>query len=104
MGSQVVIDSALKSLSPWGTLSVIGLGPKGNKVSVTVKDLLTGQTLTGGYFGNTKSRKANQQLVELFCEGKLDITSMITHRISLNDINKGFDGLKAGQTIRSVSD
>ena len=102
VGSQRVLDSALKSLTPWGTLAVVGLGPKGNRVSVAVKDLLTGQTVIGGYVGKAKPREAYQRLVDKYCAGELDVSSLISHRIRLEDINHGFDTLKSGKAIRIV--
>lgn len=102
VGSQSVLDCALKSLTPWGTLAVVGLGPKGNRVSVAVKDLLTGQTVVGGYMGKSKPREANQRLVNKCCAGQLDVGALVSHRIRLEEINQGFDLLKGGNAIRVV--
>ncbi len=87
-----------------GTLLVVGLGPRGNKVEVTVSQLLMGTTIAGGYFGNQKPREATQKLVENYVTGKLAIDPLITHRFKLDQINEAFDLLKAGKTVRSVID
>ena len=102
IGNKAVLDSALKSLTPWGTLVVIGLGPPGNKIEVSVAELLMGKCLTGGYFGKYKPRAANQRLVDMHCLGVLPIDDLITHRVTLKDINKAFDRLKEGKTIRTI--
>ncbi|CAG2100505.1 unnamed protein product [Medioppia subpectinata] len=102
IGNQQVLDCALKSLTPWGFLTVIGLGKRGNAVTTSVAELLEGRHVAGGYFGNMKPREANQRLVDMLCAGELEIKDLITHRIRLEDINAGFDVLKAGKTIRTV--
>ena len=102
VGNQGVLNSGLKSLSPWGTLLVVGLAPRGSSVNVGVKELLGGITVVGGYFGQQKSRKAIQQLVDMYVSGKLPIDPLITHRFKLEQINDAFDLLKAGKTVRSV--
>ncbi len=89
-------------MTPWGTLLVVGLGPPGNKVEATVSELLFGKKITGGYFGNRKSREANQQLVDKYAAGKLPIDHLITHRFKLEEINDAFDLLKAGKTLRAI--
>jgi Zn-dependent alcohol dehydrogenase len=102
IGNQEVLNSGVKSLTPWGTQLVVGLGPPGNKVEATVSELLFGKTITGGYFGNRKSREANQQLVDKYVAGKLPIDQLITHRFKLEQINDAFDLLKAGKTLRAI--
>ena len=69
-----------------------------------MSDLVMGRTVTGGLFGNYKPRKGNQELVEKYLNGSLPIDGLITHRIRLDDINEGFDNLKAGKTVRTVID
>ncbi|CAG2182089.1 unnamed protein product [Oppiella nova] len=102
IGNQDVLNTALKSLTPWGSLTVIGLGKRGNKVETSVAELLEGRQVAGGYFGNMKPREANQRLVDMMCAGSLKIDSMVTHRMRLEDIGRAFDVLKAGKTIRTV--
>ncbi|CAG2178134.1 unnamed protein product, partial [Oppiella nova] len=102
VGNEDVLNTALKSLTPWGSLTVIGLGKRGNKVETSVAELLEGRQVAGGYFGNMKPREANQRLVDMMCAGNLKIDSMITHRMRLEDIGRAFDVLKAGETIRTT--
>ena len=78
------------------------MAPAGTKAEVSVADLLTGKTVTGGSQGGFKLRAADQKLVDMYCSGDLPIDALITHRMPLQDINKAFDGLKEGKTIRTV--
>jgi S-(hydroxymethyl)glutathione dehydrogenase/alcohol dehydrogenase len=80
----------------------VGLGPRGNKIEVSVSDLLSGKKLLGGYFANQKSRQAVQNLVEKYVSGNLPIDPLITHRFKLDQINEAFDLLKRGKTVRSI--
>lgn len=61
-----------------------------------------GRRVGGGFFGNQKPRDTNQKLVDMYLSGELPIDDLITHRISLDQINEAFDTLKAGKTIRTV--
>ena len=97
-----MLESAQKSLTPWGALIVNGLPSRGTTVEVKVSDLLMGRRMGGGYFGNGKPRQTNQSLVDMYLTGSLAIDPMITDRISLDDIQLGFDKLKSGKTIRTV--
>ena len=102
IGSQSALDSALKSLAPWGTLCCNGYGLPGTHVKVNQMELLFGKTVLGGTQGRYKLRAADQMLVDMYCSGELPIDPLITHRIKLDDINKAMDALKSGQTIRTV--
>lgn len=104
IGNKEVLLSGFKSLTPWGTLVVVGLGPRGNTIEVPVADLLTGKTITGGYFGKQKPNKVIPELVKKYMSGKLPIDSLITHRFKLEQINEAFGLLYAGKTIRAVID
>ncbi|CAG2174440.1 unnamed protein product, partial [Oppiella nova] len=102
IGNQHVLNTAYNSLKPWGSLTVIGLGSKGSKIDVKVAELVKGRYVLGGFFGNYKPRKGNQELVEKYLNGSLPIDGLITHRIRLDDINEAFECLKAGKSIRTV--
>lgn len=78
------------------------MGPRGSKVEAKVADLLQGRQVLGGFFGNAKPRELNQRLVENYLNGSLPIDDLVSHRISLDQINEGFDRLRAGKTIRTV--
>jgi S-(hydroxymethyl)glutathione dehydrogenase/alcohol dehydrogenase len=42
------------------------------------------------------------KIVDMYMEGRIDIDSLITHKLKLDDINKGFDLMHAGESIRAV--
>ena len=61
-----------------------------------------GRTIKGSYFGGVKGRSGLGRFVDLYLEGQIDIDSLITHRIGLDDINRGFEMMAAGEGLRTV--
>ena len=57
---------------------------------------------TGSAFGGARGRTDVPKIVDWYMEKKINIDDLITHKLSLNDINKGFDLMKSGESIRSV--
>ncbi|CAG2170303.1 unnamed protein product [Oppiella nova] len=102
IGNIDVINSCIQSLNTWGFLVLIGLPDRGQSVSIPAGKLLQGAHVSGGHFGNAKPRELNQRLVDLHCSARLPIEPMITQRLHLDNINKAFDDLRAGKTIRTV--
>ena len=63
---------------------------------------MTGSSWKGTAFGGARGRTDVLKIVEWYLQGKIDIDPMITHTLDLEDINKGFDLMHAGDSIRSV--
>ena len=63
---------------------------------------VTGRTWMGTVFGGARGRTDVPRIVDWYMSGKLEIAPMITHTLRLEDINKGFDLLHQGESIRSV--
>ena len=94
--------AAFESLKPWGTCVVVGLPPMGMDIGINPWLLLTGRKLTGSYFGGYKPIQGILKLIEQHLAGQLNLDAFITNKIQLKDINKGFDDLKQGKTLRTV--
>lgn len=86
----------------WGTAVMVGVPPSAETVAFRPRSVLEGRRIMGSYLGNVKTRTELPQLVEWFAEGKLSLDQLVTHRISLDQINSGFDLLKQGSALRSV--
>jgi len=56
----------------------------------------------GGFFGGYKPIEGIKSLISQHLDGKLDLDQFITHRISLDEVNEGFELMKNGKSIRSV--
>jgi S-(hydroxymethyl)glutathione dehydrogenase/alcohol dehydrogenase len=81
---------------------VIGVPPSGQKLAADPIQLLTGRVWKGTSFGGVRGRTEVPTYVDWYMDGKIEIDSMITHLMPLHDINKAFDLMNAGESIRSV--
>jgi len=61
-----------------------------------------GRTIKGSYFGGVRGRTELNRFVDLYVDAKLDIDSLITQRIALEEINRGFEMMASGESVRSV--
>jgi S-(hydroxymethyl)glutathione dehydrogenase/alcohol dehydrogenase len=86
----------------WGQSIIIGVAAAGAEISTRPFQLVTGRMWKGTAFGGARGRTDVPRIVDWYMEGKIEIDSMITHTLPLADINRGFDLMHAGESIRSV--
>jgi S-(hydroxymethyl)glutathione dehydrogenase / alcohol dehydrogenase len=86
----------------WGQSIIIGVAPAGAEISTRPFQLVTGRQWKGSAFGGARGRTDVPRIVDWYMEGKIAIDDLITHTLKLEDINKGFDLMEAGESIRSV--
>jgi len=86
----------------WGESIIIGVAGAGQEISTRPFQLVTGRVWRGTAFGGAKGRTEVPRIVDWYMEGKINIDDLITHTMPLEDINKGFDLMHAGKSIRSV--
>ncbi len=102
-GNTDVMRTALEACHRgWGVSTVIGVAEAGKEISTRPFQLVTGRVWKGSAFGGAKGRTDVPKIVDWYMNGKIEIDPMITHVLSLEDINKGFDLMHAGESIRSV--
>ena len=102
-GNTTVMRQALEcSHRGWGKSVVIGVAGAGKEISTRPFQLVTGRTWMGTAFGGAKGRTDVPKIVDWYLDGKIEIDPMITHTLRLEDINKGFDMMHSGESIRSV--
>ncbi len=102
-GNVQVMRAALESAHKgWGESIIIGVAPAGAEISTRPFQLVTGRVWRGTAFGGARGRTDVPQIVDWYMDGKIEIDPMITHQLALEDINKGFDLMHAGESIRSV--
>jgi len=102
-GNVKVMRQALEcSHRGWGKSVVIGVAPAGAEISTRPFQLVTGRQWLGTAFGGARGRTDVPKIVDWYMEKKIQIDPMITHLLKLEDINKGFDLMHAGESIRSV--
>jgi S-(hydroxymethyl)glutathione dehydrogenase/alcohol dehydrogenase len=86
----------------WGTSVIIGVAGAGQEISTRPFQLVTGRVWKGTAFGGWRSRRDVPRIVEWYMMGKINIDDLITHTMPLEDINKAFDLMHKGESIRSV--
>ncbi|WBY03278.1 S-(hydroxymethyl)glutathione dehydrogenase/class III alcohol dehydrogenase [Ramlibacter tataouinensis] len=86
----------------WGQSIIIGVAEAGAEISTRPFQLVTGREWKGSAFGGARGRTDVPKIVDWYMDGKLNIDDLITHTLELEDINKGFDLMKSGESIRSV--
>ena len=86
----------------WGESIIIGVAGAGQEISTRPFQLVTGRVWRGPAFGGARGRTDVPQIVDWYMDGKINIDDLITHTMPLEDINKGFDLMHAGESIRSV--
>ncbi len=86
----------------WGQSIIIGVAAAGQEISTRPFQLVTGRVWKGTAFGGARGRTDVPRIVDWYMEGKLNIDDLITHHLSLEHINEGFDLMKRGESIRSV--
>jgi S-(hydroxymethyl)glutathione dehydrogenase/alcohol dehydrogenase len=102
-GNVEVMRTALECAHKgWGESIIIGVAPAGAEISTRPFQLVTGRVWRGTAFGGARGRTEVPKIVDWYMDGKIEIDPMITHTLSLPDINRGFDLMHAGESIRSV--
>jgi len=86
----------------WGESIIIGVAGAGQEISTRPFQLVTGRVWRGTAFGGAKGRTDVPRIVDWYMEGKIDIDSLITHTMPLEEINRGFDLMHSGESIRGV--
>ena len=86
----------------WGQSCVIGVAGAGQEISTRPFQLVTGRSWRGTAFGGASGRTDVPKIVDWYMDGKISIDDLITHKMPLEDINKAFDLMHEGKSIRSV--
>ena len=86
----------------WGLATMCGVAGKGETLEIVPRFLITGRRVTGSSFGGVKGRTQVPQLVDRWLAGEIDVDALISHRISLDDVARGFELMERQDGIRSV--
>jgi len=103
VGNTDLMRSALECCHKgWGESTIIGVAGSGQEISTRPFQLVTGRVWRGTAFGGVKGRTELPGYVDRYMSGEIEIDSMVTHQIPLEDINEAFDLMHEGASIRSV--
>jgi S-(hydroxymethyl)glutathione dehydrogenase / alcohol dehydrogenase len=102
-GNVAVMRQAVESARMgWGLATVCGVAGKGETLDVVPRLLITGRRVAGSSFGGVKGRDQVPQLVERWLAGEIDVDPFVSHTLSLDEVNRGFELMEAQDGIRSV--
>ena len=104
-GNVAVMRQAVESArTGWGLATVCGVTGKGETLEVVPRFLITGRRVAGSSFGGVKGRDQVPQLVERWLAGEIDVEPFVSHKLTLDEVNRGFELMEAQDGIRSVID
>src|ERR671913_584304 len=86
----------------WGLCTIAGVAGKGEVLEVVPRYLITGRRIAGASFGGAKGRDRVPELVDAYLAGDLDLDSLITNRIALDEVNEAFEAMERQGGIRTV--
>jgi S-(hydroxymethyl)glutathione dehydrogenase/alcohol dehydrogenase len=86
----------------WGVSTIIGVAEAGREIATRPFQLVTGRVWKGSAFGGARGRTDVPRIVDWYMDGRIAIDPLITHTMPLDDINRAFDLMHAGESIRSV--
>ena len=102
-GNVNVMRTALEAAHKgWGESIIIGVAGAGQEIATRPFQLVTGRSWRGTAFGGARGRTDVPKIVDWYMDGKIEIDPMITHTMGLEDINKGFELMHEGKSIRAV--
>jgi S-(hydroxymethyl)glutathione dehydrogenase/alcohol dehydrogenase len=102
VGVPALARQALEATHPaWGVGVCVGVMPTGSELSTTPMNIMTGRHWTGSFMGGAK-RQDVARFVDMFVAGDYSLDEIVSHRLEFSDINRGFEMLKSGESVRSV--
>jgi S-(hydroxymethyl)glutathione dehydrogenase/alcohol dehydrogenase len=103
IGNVKVMRQALECCHKgWGTSVIVGVAGAGQEISTRPFQLVTGRVWKGTAFGGARGRTDVPKIVDWYMEGKINIDDLITHVMPIAEINRAFDLMHEGESIRSV--
>jgi S-(hydroxymethyl)glutathione dehydrogenase/alcohol dehydrogenase len=101
---QVMRQAVEAARMGWGLATVCGVAGKGETLDVVPRFLITGRRVAGSSFGGVKGRDQVPQFVDRYLAGEIDVDPFVSHKLTLDDVNRGFELMEAQDGIRSVID
>ena len=102
-GNVAVMRQAVESARMgWGLCTVAGVAGKGETLDIVPRYLITGRRVAGSSFGGIKGRDEVPQLVDRWLAGEIDVAPFLSHTLTLDEVNRGFELMEAQDGIRSV--
>jgi S-(hydroxymethyl)glutathione dehydrogenase / alcohol dehydrogenase len=102
LGAKATAEQAFRMLAPRGAATIVGMIPVGTKIELHGPDFLRERKIQGSLMGSNRFRVDMPRLVEFYLQGKLQLDHLISGKLKLEQINEGFDALRAGTVVRNL--
>jgi S-(hydroxymethyl)glutathione dehydrogenase/alcohol dehydrogenase len=102
IGRKATAEQAFQMLDVGGTATVIGMVPDDQRLEITAMELLAEKRLQGSMMGSNQFRVDIPRLIAMYADGRLDLDSMVSKTLTLDEINEGYSLMKRGEVARSV--
>jgi S-(hydroxymethyl)glutathione dehydrogenase/alcohol dehydrogenase len=102
IGKKPTAEQAFEMLDLGGTATVIGMVPDDQRLSIKAMDLLSEKRLQGSMMGSNQFRTDIPRLLGMYLDGRLDLDSMVSKTLTIDQVNEGYDLMKRGEVARSV--
>jgi S-(hydroxymethyl)glutathione dehydrogenase/alcohol dehydrogenase len=99
---QVMRQAVESARMGWGLATICGVAGKGETLDIIPRFLITGRRVAGSSFGGVKGRDQVPQFVERYLAGEIDVDPFVSHKLTLEEVNRGFELMEAQDGIRSV--
>jgi S-(hydroxymethyl)glutathione dehydrogenase/alcohol dehydrogenase len=99
---RVMQQAAESAREAWGLATMIGVAGKGETLDIVPRLLITGRRVTGSSFGGVKGRSQVPLLVDRWLAGDVDVPALLSHQLTLDEVNRGFELMEAQDGIRSI--
>jgi alcohol dehydrogenase len=103
VGNATVLGQAYAATKRGGNTVTVGLPHPSKMLEISAVSLVAEErTLRGSYLGSCVPADDVPKFVQLHRDGRLPVERLLTHRISLDEINEGFDRLASGEAVRQA--
>ncbi|MCB0827711.1 MAG: alcohol dehydrogenase catalytic domain-containing protein [Solirubrobacterales bacterium] len=99
---QVMQQAVESARMAWGLCTIAGVAGKGETLDIVPRLLITGRRVAGSSFGGVKGRDQVPELIDRYLAGEINVDPFLSHQLSLDDVNRGFELMEAQDGIRSV--
>ncbi len=102
IGKKPTAEQAFKMLDTGGTATIIGMVPDDQRLEIKAMDLLMEKRLQGSMMGSNQFRTDIPRLISMYLDGRLDLDTMVSKTLTLDEVNEGYALMKKGEVARSV--
>jgi S-(hydroxymethyl)glutathione dehydrogenase/alcohol dehydrogenase len=104
IGNPAAASQAFAMIRSGGTAVIVGMHPLGSEIKLSGPDFLMEKKAIGCMYGSTRFRDHMPKLVDLFLQGRIDLSGLVSQRLKLAEVNRGFELMRSGKVARSVLD